>query len=123
MARTFRAAARQLTTLIVKAEKRGRGVDLTPKHDVDLCATCSHSWIREDANGRKDVICNEPMQPVRITTPTVRCKNYRHVNEPDVYSLEKIAWIITTDGKGKIGFRPWQQMSEDEREKAGVRRT
>lgn len=95
--------------------------DVTPRSDVDLCHSCSQSFIREGYNGDKVVLCTWVTPPLRIKGPTVKCGSYRHKNEADVFDLEKIAWIISTDPKGKIGFRQWKEMSAEERAIAGVR--
>lgn len=99
--------------------------NLTPRSDVDLCKTCSYALIRESYQGRREVFCDHMDmhgQDKRVRGQIVKCSGYRHKNQPDSWQLEKIAWIITTDPKGKVGFRPWKDMSENEREDAGVRR-
>jgi hypothetical protein len=95
---------------------------MTPRSDVDLCASCTHSFIREGYSGHRDVFCQLIQPPLCIKEPTVFCKDYRHKNETDLYDLEKIAWIVTTDPKGKMGFRPWIDMTKEERDRLGVRR-
>ena len=94
----------------------------TPNSSVDLCATCTHAFIREGYDGSRATICHAVDPNLIIRGNTVKCSDYRHKNEPEAYDLEKIAWIITTDPKGTIGFRPWVKMSEDERRDIGVRR-
>lgn len=93
----------------------------TPKSTTDLCASCSHAFIREGYNGTEDRICTWITPWIRIRGATTNCADYRHKNETDVYELEKIAWIITGNKGHKIGFKPWVDMTPEEREELGVR--
>jgi hypothetical protein len=95
---------------------------LTPRSDKDLCASCSHVFVREGYHTGREVWCTWVSPRMKIHDATSHCGDYHKKNSPDAYELEKIAWIITGDPKGKVGFRAWSQMTKDEREELGVRR-
>ena len=76
----------------------------TAKHDQDLCATCANGTLVEFADGKIVKECS--VLALKPNGRVVRCGSYRHKNSPDLYHLEKIAWMITSDPKGPVGFQP-----------------
>jgi hypothetical protein len=87
----------------------------TAKGGTNLCLTCTWAKIREAQDGKLWIRCAE--FEAWVTTNTYRCNAYRHKNQPDIYNLKEVAWIVTPDPKGKVGFRPFKDLSDDEKHK------
>ena len=90
----------------------------TARGDENLCLSCRWAAVRESAQGQLMVKCAE--FDVMITTATVRCSDYQNKNTTSLTDMEKIAWIVTTDAKGRVGFRPIKDMTKQEKKDAGV---
>lgn len=86
--------------------------------DEDLCRTCKWATRREDSNGKETIVCT--IFDKQIVTRTVRCTAYLDASRVPVSQMEKIAWIVTPDPKGRIGFRQVKEMSEEEKKKNGI---
>lgn len=76
----------------------------TARGSENLCHTCKNALVREDNFNRQSVKCSAGAGWVK--TKTVRCSDYIHRNLTEKWDLEKIAWTITADPKGKVGFTP-----------------
>lgn len=87
--------------------------NLTPKSDVNLCLTCRHAFIRENFSGERTQFCNWIYEGFKIRGNTTYCNSYASKETPDVHDLEKIAWVITSDPKGKVGFRPLKEVEKE----------
>jgi hypothetical protein len=87
----------------------------TAKGGVNLCLTCIWAKVREGADGKVAIRCTE--FEAWITTNTYRCNTYRHRNQADIYTMKEIAWIVTPDVRGKVGFKPFKDLDEEERRK------
>jgi len=76
-----------------------------PTHS-GLCHSCGWGFIIEFDNGSVTVQCDYSSMR-RVLRPVVKCSEYRNKNSPSKEQMEKIAWVVTTDGSGqKIGFKP-----------------
>lgn len=71
-----------------------------------LCVLCNHGLVREYENGDTETICSANPAERTITRPVIRCTDYTDRRRDDKYQMEKIAWTIRTDKKGKFGFQP-----------------
>lgn len=80
----------------------------TPLHGKSLCETCEYAHIiKGEATSEKVTRCNAVhdhpiLVPFKLVTECTM-----HVNKltPSIYSMERIAYILETDPKGKpIGF-------------------
>lgn len=94
--------------------------DFTPKLGKDLCATCRHAFIREDANGVKTVRCQAGYEDKGfMKAPTVICNQYDDKNTVHYRDMEKLAWIIvpSTAAGAPMGFKQWKDMDNEERRK------
>ncbi len=63
---------------------------MTPRSDVDLCASCTHAFIREGYDGSRTTICQATPMPVVVLGNTSKCSEYRHKNQPDAFELGKL---------------------------------
>jgi len=69
-----------------------------------LCHTCREGFIVELNNNEQIIKCQYSY--VNLTRPVIKCSEYDPKNLPSRRDMEKIAWVITTDKRRKIGFRP-----------------
>lgn len=71
-----------------------------------LCKDCQNSIVREDNQGRRELICQATYHlPRRLKAPPVVCNSYRLERGADYSTMKEIAWIVNSDKKtGKIGF-------------------
>jgi hypothetical protein len=74
----------------------------TARGDEDLCATCRYSLIRVGSNGAKTVKCDFFGRV--WYEPTVECSNYSDRRVPYLGEMKEIAWTVTPNPKGKVGF-------------------
>jgi hypothetical protein len=75
----------------------------TAKGDEDLCVTCRHAMIRKGQQGSSFVHCGYFDRT--WNDPTSECNSYLDKRTPHYQELIDIAWKITADPKGKIGFQ------------------
>lgn len=91
-------------------------IPLTPKdHAKYLCLTCDEAFIRETARDRI-VVCNFLYHdPTVIKQPVLRCSGYRDKTQPAQHQLEKIAWTLDPNAKGReAGFQPPKKKGDDD---------
>lgn len=75
-----------------------------------LCGSCNSAFIRVDEEDQEVVECQERIYtPLQITKPLKFCSNHSPKGQLNQYALQKMAWIITKDKKGKLGFEPPKQ--------------
>lgn len=77
----------------------------TARLGENLCKTCRWSVIAEMVNGKTHAQCTQ-FDNISLTAAVVRCNSYQNKNTADLYSMKEIAWTITADPKGKMGFAP-----------------
>lgn len=87
----------------------------TVTHGKHLCLTCANSMRNQNDRGNENVFCN--MFSCRIASKIVECNQYRDKNQPDIWELRQIAWVITGDTKIKPGFVRYRDMPDDEQSK------
>lgn len=76
----------------------------TAKLGENLCKSCRHAvWI-ELVTGADFIRCQ--WIDKRMSAAVVRCNSYQNKNTPDVHSMKEIAWTVSADPKGTMGFRP-----------------
>ncbi len=79
-----------------------------------LCFTCTISHIMHFSEFNYDVYCTEIYnKTVPIHQPVIKCNSYREKNQVHKDDYEKIAWIIRSDKKGKLGFNPPTKEQEE----------
>lgn len=93
----------------------------TPNHGKSLCRSCSNAMImRGGAVSEKTVLCTElkggygrQEVPYEII---VECSAFQEKAIQSLYEMQKIAYILKTDVKGKpIGFIPNRQFRVEEK--------
>ena len=89
----------------------------TPRGDKDLCASCRFGARRVTRGGRVHTRCHQFDGWVRDYIE--RCSTYQDRATPDLYELEKIAWVLRTDKKGTLGFSPIKDLDDIEKRKMG----
>jgi hypothetical protein len=82
-----------------------------------LCDTCHTGGVRRGAaDSDEHVYCTLIEREVR--TRVVECNRYTDRNQPSLWDLRQIAWVLRTDAKRqKIGFiraKEWERLHEDE---------
>lgn len=87
----------------------------TANHGENLCNTCSRAAIREGQNNERQIKCS--WFDHFIHNNTYKCNMYRHTNAADLYDMKQIAWVITGEGKDKVGFRPFRELPIEEQRK------
>jgi hypothetical protein len=72
-----------------------------------MCGSCDHAFIRVDKDDREVVECTVRMYvPLIIEKPLKSCSQHNPKGSNSRWEMEKIAWIVTKDKKGKVGFNP-----------------
>ena len=84
----------------------------TARNDEDLCPTCKYSTIVELSDSQTLVRCSQ--LDLRLTKRVTRCNSYSNKNEPPLFEMMKMAWVVTTDAKKKVGFRPYRELTKAE---------
>ena len=90
----------------------------TPIGTKSLCSTCSHAQIIKGEAGSEQVtLCNQisfyAAKPVPFNVVT-DCNKYNEEGRASKFDMEKTAYIIATDPRGKpIGFVNNQQYRKD----------
>lgn len=77
-------------------------IDGTPRTQTSLCESCWHSTIINGENFEKIVHCNELGRDIRFKVN--RCNRYDDKALPSLQDLEKIAWVVESRVKDKVGF-------------------
>lgn len=80
----------------------------TPSNERSLCETCEYAHIvTGEATSEKVTYCNAMDKPIPVPyKKVVECSRYNDKHSPSIYQMEKIAYVMLTDPKGKpIGFR------------------
>jgi hypothetical protein len=90
----------------------------TPLHGKSLCDSCRNAHIvKGTAESERLVVCEaQYYRPERVPFQTVvECTSFRRVNMLSLNQMEKMAYIIETDPRGKpIGFKPNNQFRKDQ---------
>lgn len=83
------------------------------KYAENLCLSCRHAIIRTDGTNQKTIHCN--VFDVIIKSNTVECNSYTNANETSIRDMEKIAWHIIPGKHGVMGFKPYKELTKDEK--------
>lgn len=73
------------------------------KENVGLCGKCKYSHVTEHGNrliircGQLDMFIKE-----RVTS----CTKFYDINLPYINEMEELAWILKTNEKNAVGFKP-----------------
>lgn len=82
----------------------------TPMHDRSLCSSCTYAHhVKGAAVSEEFVICEAIYnKPERVPfQPVVECTSYLETNKPSLWEMQKIAYILESDHRGRpIGFKP-----------------
>jgi hypothetical protein len=67
--------------------------------------------------GRERVYCDAlPTQHMPLREPMTQCSSYEDKTRPQMYEMEAMAWMVTTDRKTKqIGFKSPTELEKDKR--------
>lgn len=77
----------------------------------DLCQTCVNRDVLETEHG-ETLFCLARRQ--RITEKVLRCSFFTRLYTP-LAAMMDLAWLISTDKKGEVGFRPYREMDAKEK--------
>ena len=80
----------------------------------NLCLSCIHGIVRKDDQGHTNIKCD--MLGVYIRSNTIECSFYADRNKTSIRDLEKLAWHIMPGNRGAIGFKPYKDLSEEEKQ-------
>jgi len=82
-----------------------------------LCGGCKHGGIIT-GSGKEVVICSR--YDMMVSRPVERCTSYQDAKVRPVQEYYDAAWVLRTDKLTKsIGFKPWKEMSREEKEASG----
>ena len=89
----------------------------TPMHNKSMCDSCANAHIvKGAAESEKLTICDAVYykpNPVPFQF-VVECNSYRQRNRVTIGEMEKIAYILESDPRGRpIGFKPAAQFRKD----------
>lgn len=84
------------------------------KHTDNLCLSCAFSSVRRNDKNDTTIQCSAFER--QIVTNTTECSVYREVQKTSLREMQNMAWIISpSEIKGKIGFKPFKEMSDEEK--------
>lgn len=93
----------------------------TQEHSGEnLCLSCRRSTWRKDRSGHTYIQCHAFER--KVDSVTVECSEYDDKGRPALWDMEKIAWVLMSDKKGPIGFRPIKDLTDEEKRKLGLDR-
>lgn len=79
--------------------------DATPVGATNLCQSCVYGQVVRGQNLEERVFCNRnSFRALEMGFKVERCSAYYQRGLTSLDEMEKIAWIITTDTVGPIGF-------------------
>lgn len=78
-----------------------------------LCGSCEHSRIMIDDRDRSRVLCEENHPPFVVDHPIKSCTDYQAKGTLSKWQMERVAWKIQVDKKGKVGFNPPHKKDDD----------
>lgn len=73
---------------------------------ASLCSSCKNAQVMTRGNGTQSILCDSTTTPMFVPGDITRCSAYHHMNQPSRYEFEKIAYAITINANGKLGFIP-----------------
>lgn len=98
------------------ARRRGNlGIKVQPGNATTLCATCTRGTMTVDKHDHRHVWCHAIEKPVFVDI--VQCNSHSSKRTTTLYEMKQIAWVITTDEKKNIGFRPLSLLKGEERKR------
>src|ERR1043165_2600659 len=86
--------------------------------DPVLGAPCRYATVIKGRSLREEIVeCSQLADGHgRITFPVTRCTKYLHRNQPSLYEMESIAWVLRTDeSRRHIGFVRARELQPGER--------
>ena len=72
---------------------------------ASLCDSCINSQVVEGfSHAHKIVYCNGPINGLYVTWPVCKCNEYKAKETTALKEMEKIAWVVKPQKRGKVGF-------------------
>lgn len=92
----------------------------TPEEGATLCVTCSFGLVRRGFSAtEEEIICCATRPSGRVPFRIRECSAYADSRLPNLYSMEKIAWVLLTKSAGRsMGFVTGDRFRELEGEDA-----
>lgn len=78
---------------------------MQPTPDDGLCVGCVHGQVTRFDRGEV-TFCNNLMKPFVIQRRVMSCTDFEDRTHETEFEMRKIAWTISTDRRGELGFRP-----------------
>lgn len=77
-----------------------------------ICAKCRNGQLFQ--NDRETItLCQTSHPPFRVIRPVTQCTEFEDRAHDSEFEMRRIAWTISTDKKGVLGFRPPVKKSDD----------
>lgn len=76
-----------------------------PSRQPGLCITCRHGQVMEHGT-TITTLCHNLHPVMAVRAPVTRCTDYKDRRHESEHHMRQIAWTISTDKKGHLGFRP-----------------
>jgi hypothetical protein len=94
----------------------------TPEEGVSLCVTCSYGLVRRGFSAaQEEIVCRVTRPTERVPFRVRECSEYEDRRLPNLYSMQKIAWVLLTKSAGRsIGFVTSDRFRELEGEDAEI---
>jgi hypothetical protein len=94
----------------------------TPEEGATLCVTCSWGLVRRGFGAaEEEIVCRATTPAGRVPFRIGECSAYTDSRLPNLYSMEKIAWVLLTKSAGRsMGFVTGDRFRELEGEDSEV---
>jgi len=80
------------------------------KENVGLCGKCKYSHITEHSN-KLIIRCNQ--LDMFIKERVTSCTRFYDANLASISDMEELAWILRTNEKNSVGFKPERNIKFD----------
>ena len=78
----------------------------------NLCESCLSGLCMTNSKNRRHIYCQS--FGAHMMESVIECSGYQNKAKPELYQLERIAWVLQTDkNRGPLGFAPPSQRDKE----------
>ena len=85
-------------------------IGATPKAGKPLCITCKNATVVKGQNCEEIIFCGRVFGETKyagvVPFKISECGEYHPSNQPSLYEMEEMAWIVKARKRGAVGFEP-----------------